>query len=366
MSQRQWFRIENVTTDPSVVDIHIIDFIGDWVDDYFGFGVTAKAFVDELTKLPASVQTIRVHVNSPGGDVFGAVNIANALRDQRMTKGRAVEMLIEGLAASAASIVIMAGSTIRIADNAMVMIHNPWWIAAGDAAEMRKAADELDKIRGTIIATYRWQSKLTDEELGAFMDATTWWGADEAIENGFATEKIEGFKAAASLDPKALAKLSVPEKYRVRVEALVAKPAPAPPAPIVATAAEVLRECTTGGCLDLAEGLITAGATLEAVKARVQSAKDAKATATARATEIRGLCAAAKLPELADDYIADAAVAIGTVKAQLTKLAPRVSGPEIDAGLTPASHLGADPAPALNVLDVHRKRNERSLAAKEA
>lgn len=334
---RSWFRMESKKDEPDAADIYVFDFIGDWIDDYWGFGVTAKSFVDELAKLPDSVKTIRLHVNSPGGDVFGAVTIANALRDQRTSKGRTVDVMIEGLAASAATIITCAGDTVRISDNAMMMVHNPWWMAVGNAADMRKAADELDKIRGTIIATYRWRSSLSEEALGALMDAETWMGADEAIEQGFADEKVEGLKAAASIDPHVVAKLKVPEKYQARIDAL-AKPAPVPEPPAAtdtaAAPADVLRECKTAGCLDLAEELINAKATLETVQARTGEAKQQRQAAEAREREIRNLCKAAKQDDLADDYVKNG-VSVEFVRANLTRIAAKLDRVEIDTQLPP-------------------------------
>ena len=86
MKGHSWYRIENAASDPTVVDIHIIDIIGDWIDQMLNeawgqqITVTAKAFVDDLAKLPDAVKMIRLHVNSPGGDVFAALNIANVCR----------------------------------------------------------------------------------------------------------------------------------------------------------------------------------------------------------------------------------------------------------------------------------------------
>jgi HK97 family phage major capsid protein len=220
MNPTPWYRFDNAAANARVVDINIIDYIGGWGDEMFGDSVTAKTFVAELSKIPDTVKTIRLHVNSPGGDVFSAVNIANALRDQRVSKSRSVEVIIEGLAASAASIVIMAGSTIRMADNALVMIHNPMTFSAGDSKDMRTTADELDKVRSVIIATYRWKSPLSEAKLGELMDATTWMDVDEALTNGFATEKIKGLKAAASYKPEVLDKLEIPDQYRARLLAI--------------------------------------------------------------------------------------------------------------------------------------------------
>jgi ATP-dependent protease ClpP protease subunit len=359
---KHWYRMEAAAGDPAAVEIHIIDFIGDWIDDYWGFGVTAKAFVDQLSKLPEAVKTIRVHINSPGGDVFAASNIANALREQQASKGRTVETVVDGLAASAASVVMMAGSTIRVSDNALVMIHNPWTIAVGNAADMRKQADTLDTVRDTIVATYQWHSKLEAAAIIALMDAETWMTADEAIANGFATEKVEGLKAAASIDPRSLAKLTVPEKYRDLVDALVAKPTAAPPAPAAAAAADVLRLCREGECLDLAEGLLQAAATVDQVNARISTERETRQQARARETEIRSLCEAAKLPELAAGYVAGGMQA-QQVRAHLTLLTAKLDRVEIDAGLAPDQ--GSRRKPVIDVVAVYAERNKRLPQSKE-
>lgn len=333
MKTRAWFRFENAA-DAKSADLYIFDIIGDWIDDLWGFdGVTtAKSFLAELAKLPDTVDTIRVHLNSPGGDVFSAVTIANTLRQHKAT----IEMSIEGLAASAATIVAMAGKTIRIGDNALMMIHNPWTIGIGESKDLRKTADELDKVRASIVATYRWHSELSDEALVALMDATTWMDADEAIANGFATEKVEGLRAAAALEPRALAKLRVPEKYRARVDALAESPKPA------ATAAEVLALVESAGLgTGFARQLLEAGLPLDEVTTRVTAAKDAKAKAEARANDIRAVCDLAKQPELAEGYIRGA-MAVADVKAHLAIITARQDKAEIDAGLNPGQHLGAE------------------------
>jgi ATP-dependent protease ClpP protease subunit len=90
-------------------DIYINDFIGDWIDDYWGFGVTSRAFLKQLQELSESVKTVRLHLNTPGGDVVAATHIANLMRDQREHKGRAFEVLIEGAAWSAGTIITSAG-----------------------------------------------------------------------------------------------------------------------------------------------------------------------------------------------------------------------------------------------------------------
>ena len=350
---RKWYRVQNAEDTPSVVDIHIIDFIGDWIDDYWGFGVTAKAFIKELAALPDSVTTIRVHLNSPGGDVFAALNIANALRDQQTAKGRTVETIVDGLAASAASIVAMAGSTVTMADNALLMIHNPWTVALGDAADLRKTADTLDTVRDTIVATYQWHTDLEADAIVALLDAETWMDADEAIAQGFATDKVEGLRAAASLRPAAVSRLHVPEAYAARVQAWVAPadtdPAPAadpppaaspPPVDPPASPADVLgrvRAAQLG--IDVAEALIAEGASLAQVDARIAAASAEREATARRHTEIRALCQAARLPELADDYLAGA-MPLAAIRHQLATMQARLDVVEIDAGLAPASRHG--------------------------
>jgi ATP-dependent protease ClpP protease subunit len=335
---KSWFRFQNVSDDPTVAEIYIIDFIGGWIDEalreWYGdslTGVTAKQFVKDLAALPEAVQTIRVHINSPGGDVFGAVNIANALREQQASKGRTVETIVDGLAASAASIVAMAGSTVCMADNALMMIHAPWIVAIGNASEMRKTADTLDAIQNTIVATYQWHSPLKAEEIVALIDAETWMDADEALANGFATEKVEGLKAAACLDAGSLAKLSVPAKFKDRIQAWVKTP---PEAPKAAAPADVLRLCREGECLDLAEALIAENATADQVQARVTTEKTTRAAAKARTDAITAACAKAKLPNLAAGYIAGA-MSVDAVKAHLTEITARIDHIEIDGRLEP-------------------------------
>lgn len=335
---KTWFTFKNAADDASVVDIHIIDFIGSWDDDWlarnwgYEMGVTARQFVEELAKLPTSVKALNVHINSPGGDVQGGVNIANALRNEQTSKGRKVETYIDGIAASIASVIAMAGSKVHIADNALVMVHNPWGLAIGDAGELRKTADILDTMRNQIVASYKWHSPLEDSKLVALMDAETWMDADEALANGLATDKVQGLAAAASINRRGAAKLNVPEKFKARVNAWLEPESPAPPA--AASAAEVLRLCREGECLDLAEGLLAANATLADATAKVTTEKQARADRKKRADAITKLCADAKVPELTGGYIAGA-MTVEAVKGHLATITAKLDKAEIDTGLSP-------------------------------
>lgn len=340
MTPRAWFKFQSQASDPSVAEIHVVDIIGDWVDEiineFWGMKatLTAKAFIAQLASLDAAVKTIRVHINSPGGDVFAALNIANALRDQQVSKGRTVETIVDGLAASAASIIAMAGKTVTMADNALMMVHQPWSIEIGNATQFRAAAETLDTISKTIVATYQWHSKLEADALMALLVGTdgvdgTWMSADEAIANGLATDKREGLQAAASIDRRAGAALKVPEKFKSRVEALLTPP---PSTPAAASATEVLAAVDAAG-LDLAFGrqLVAAALTMDQATTRIAEAKATKNRADARAADIRALCATAKLEDLAAGYVASN-MPVDDVRAHLVTIKAKAS-PSIDSAL---------------------------------
>lgn len=348
MKTRAWFRMETKAAEPSVAEFHIIDLIGSWYDEMWRDwgvdpGVTAKKFIDELSKLTDAVTTIRVHINSPGGDVFAALNIANALREQQASKGRTVETVVDGLAASAASIIAMAGSKITMADNALMMIHNPWTWSAGEAKDFRKTADDLDTIRTSIVATYKWHSQLSDQEIAALMDAETWMDADEAIKQGFATDKVEGLRAAAALDRRASSILSIPEKFSDRVKALLT---PEASAPQPASADEVLRLCTEASLdLSFARTLIDAKVTDADVRTRIAAEKDARAKSETRKSEITALCKKNGLEELAGSYISGG-MTLEAVKAQIVVFTAKIDGKTtINTDLNP----GGAAAPAVDV-----------------
>ena len=342
---RQWFQFKDVAGDVSTAEIHIIDFIGGWVDDmvnrYWGesIGVTARAFVEQLAALPDSVRTINLHINSPGGDVQAGINIANALRAEQ-AKGRTVHTHVDGLAASIASVIAMAGSKVFIADNALMMVHDPWGYTVGNAAELRKQAEVLDTMRDQIIATYQWHSPLDVDALAALMTAESWLNADEAIAAGLATDKVAGLQAAASITASAAASLRVPEQYRARVLALTAPeraPEPAPtttPAPEAMAPLALVQACAAAGLPALAEGLLAAGATQAQVEARITEVRAAQEASRQRAEQITAACGLARQPDLADAYIAGG-MSLDAVRAQLTIITAKMDKAEIDGGLLP-------------------------------
>ena len=128
-------------------------------------------------------EEITVRINSPGGDVFDGFAIYNLLA-QHPAK---IHVKVDGWAASAASVIAMAGDTREVAANALMMIHNPWTLSVGDSAGMRKTADLLDQIKDSIITTYKAHSSLDEAEIAALMDAETWFDAQGAMDAGLAT-----------------------------------------------------------------------------------------------------------------------------------------------------------------------------------
>jgi ATP-dependent protease ClpP protease subunit len=178
-----WFSIRNQSK--ASADVYIYDEIS-W------FGIVATDIAKQINGL--DVDTINLHINSPGGLVFDGVAIFNLFKQHKSK----VIVHIDGLAASIASVIAMAGDEVHIADNAMVMVHNPLVMMIGNAAELRKEADVLDQIKETLITTYQNHSELERDEIALMMDEETWMDADAAIHNGFATHKIEARKEAAS------------------------------------------------------------------------------------------------------------------------------------------------------------------------
>jgi ATP-dependent protease ClpP protease subunit len=333
MNARQWYRFQNAAADPSVAELFIYGDIGAsyWNDN----AVTAIQCLSDLKALPATVSKIVVRVNSLGGSCFDAAAIANGLREQA-AKGRTIETSNDGIAASAATVILMAGSVIRMADNAILMVHNPDTSLYGNAGEMRKTADTLDAIRNTIVATYQWHSSLSTEALIALMDAETWMDADTAIANGFATEKVEGLQVVASLDRRAFATRTIPEAFTARVDALLKPVDPTPAEPVVASATDVLTRVQAAG-LDLAfaSALVSAALPLEQVTARIATAKTEQAQSAARVAEIRALCATAKQADLADTFITGG-LSVDGVRAALTHVTAQLDRVNpIDASLQP-------------------------------
>ena len=148
-------------------------------ETWWGDEVTPRMFKDELT---AGSGNITVWINSPGGDVFAAAQIYNMLMDYAGN----VTVKIDGVAASAASVIAMAGGDVYMSPVSMLMIHNPSTVATGDSEEMLRAKALLDEVKEGIINAYELKSGMSRTKLSHLMDAETWMNANKAIEFGFA------------------------------------------------------------------------------------------------------------------------------------------------------------------------------------
>lgn len=157
---------------------------------------TASSFKKELDDL-GDVSTINLYVNSPGGSVFEGIAIHNMLKRH---KARVVAR-IDALAASIASVIVMAADEIRMPANSMLMIHNPWTLAVGNSDELRKIADDLDRIGKSSMRSYLEKAgdKLTEDKLQEMLDAETWLSAQEAYQYGLCDVVEESNEMAASI-----------------------------------------------------------------------------------------------------------------------------------------------------------------------
>jgi len=164
-------------------------------DEIGAYGVSAKGFLAELGALPDGVP-IDLRLNSPGGSVFDAVAIFNALTRHSGT----VTVWIDGIAASAASYIAMAGDEIVMPENAFLMIHDPSGIVMGTAADMRDMAETLDKIAASMTRGYAARSGKSEEDIAALMAAETWFDAQDALDAGLASRMAEPVRIAASFD----------------------------------------------------------------------------------------------------------------------------------------------------------------------
>ena len=315
---KKWLSIQaKQIGEEKVAEVRIYDEIG-------FLGVTAKSFVRDLDAVAADATKIIVSINSPGGNVFDAFAIYNALIRHKLP----VETRVDGVAASAASLIFMAGDERIMPENAMLMIHNAWIITAGTADELRNTAEMMDKARDGIVSAYR-RSGLADEKIIEMMNATTWMDALEAQSMGFCSLIEEPVALAASADcVDILERLGgVPSDFMAALRAQgdesgeapepasapdlapEPEPEPAPPAPqdAGALAAQVYAQSRERGIPQLAEAVLLSGglAGAGAANARLDAAE-----------QIATLCASVKLQDKATEFVA-AGLTVEQVRARL-------------------------------------------------
>ncbi|WP_460410331.1 MULTISPECIES: head maturation protease, ClpP-related [unclassified Pseudomonas] len=316
-----------------VIEVFVYGEIGAW-------GITANQFVQDLRAMDDGVSPVVAAFNSIGGDLFDGLAMHNALSrlGERCT-GR-----IDALAASAASVAVCGAHRVVIAANAMLMIHNPYTYAGGDAEDFRRVADVLDQTLEAIIAAYKAKAPdIDDAELRRMVNAETWLTANEALALGLADEVGDGIKVKACLGQGA-----VLQRYQHAPAELVAQLDEPPEAdpdlepidppqvlPVVDSAKLALlitQRCTAAGISNLVESLLCS--------TQLESEETVLA-GLARAKAVNDLCVAARLPEFSAEYVA-AGLDEAAVRARLfDKIVTSGKGFEIDNSLP----LADDPAP---------------------
>jgi ATP-dependent protease ClpP protease subunit len=195
MNPNEFYSFRCASDEADSAELMIFSQIGDWED--MG-DVSARSFAKALATLPGSVKRLDIHINSPGGSVFEAQAIYSRLADHRSTK----HVYVDGLAASAASIIAMVGHKIYIRSNATMMVHLPSGLAMGNADDMRHMATALDSITESMINVYTKRTGQGRDEIRALLAAETWLDPATAVEQGFADEVRGVVKAAAVVGEK--------------------------------------------------------------------------------------------------------------------------------------------------------------------
>ena len=194
---KNWYEIKAVHN--GALDVYIYDEIGAW-------GISAKDFAESL-KAAGDVSEITLHINSPGGSVFDGIAIFNTIKNHPAT----VTAEIEGLAASMASVIPMAADQVNMAENSLMMIHDPMTGAMGNSKDLRKTAELLDKVKTALMTAYTNKTGMPEQDIADLMSEETWLSAQDAKEFGFVDEITGAIEIAAYFDMSAFT--SAPESY---------------------------------------------------------------------------------------------------------------------------------------------------------
>ncbi len=196
----KWYSIKLATKD--LTEVYLYEDIGE-------YGISAQQFAIDL----GSIKTPKVllRINSGGGDVFDGTAIYQAIREHASE----VNAIVDGVAASMATLIALACKKVSMSKNARFMIHNPWSIVAGDAKELRKKADELDSIGTDAAAIYSARMKITPEKCLAMMDEETWFTSQQAKDAGLVDEIVDGKEVVSASAMQSLMRFkNVPEDLK--------------------------------------------------------------------------------------------------------------------------------------------------------
>lgn len=191
LDKPEWFKVV-AAKDNEEAQILIFDYVGYPYND-----------PRDLIHALADMGDVTVRINSPGGDCFDGASIYNSLTSHKGV----VTTRIEGLAASIASVIAMAGKRVQAYDNTLLMVHNSWTFMMGNQYEMRDIADLLEKIDGTILDAYQKKTKMGKKEISEMMKATTWLTAKEAKDKGFVDTIVDGKSVKADFNLSIFANL---------------------------------------------------------------------------------------------------------------------------------------------------------------
>lgn len=288
--------------------------IGDYCDE-----MDALSVVSQLESIDSDNITVRIH--SAGGLISEGLAIYNRLKESKAF----ITIHIDGIAASMASVVAMAGDKVVMPDNALMMIHKPWNLAVGDAEEMRKTADSLDVFEESILKIYTANTNLSKDELQDMLSDETWLSAEQAIEYGFADELSEPVKAAAKLD---LSNFTKAPKSKINgVFSYEAKAASKQSKEIPMTK-EVKKEAAENKAAEVKIEKHDVGVDAKVV------AENAVATERKRAADIRSIGAKASLDDVQINQMIDDGVSVDNARMQaLDSVSKR------DAEFVPNNHI---------------------------
>lgn len=325
---RRFWEIKLLAADgdrPASAEIMIYGYIGQDTDPYSGerIGMSAQCFVEELREIPPEAP-IDLRINSRGGDVYDGTAIHAVLSAHKGHK----RVYVDGLAASAASLIAMAGDEVIIPSNAWMMIHDPSTFVAGTAADLAEAIKQLESTKAGVISAYAAKNaKLSEDEIGALMSATTWMTGTEAVEKGFA-DKVSDAVAQTNLAPAEAGDVAldaydnVPEDL-AKVDAESTDEPEARPEPVVVDQAEAAKAELHA---------LVASLVAEAIKGQV---------APPVQNELPGgqpVVPPAPVPEKVDDEAAEAARVENEARAALRREAVKV---RLDARFDELAGLGA-------------------------
>jgi len=334
---RPWYRMEAKAEGEA--EIFIYDEIVDpLIAELWGIGQSAKSFAKDLKAL-GPVTALSIRINSRGGDVFEGQAIHSLLRAHPANK----TVHVDGLAASIASVIAMAGDRIIMPENAMMMVHDPSGGVWGTAQDMRQWAEALDKIGATIVAAYQRKTGQAKEKLAELMHGETWMTAAEAKELGFADEIAEPVQVTARIDLSIFK--SVPETARQRFavwpepDAKVLRPAAVATAPpIQPQTKEITMDLET---LRKDHPAIAAALIEEGRKAGEKTERDRVAKIHASFTKVWGAT-----PTAAELAVRDEIVALELTVEESEKTFKARKLALVTAVAPQSAGGGADPAPA--------------------